>query len=358
LSLAGHLYLEGESVAILCFRESIGLASHANWPIEIIELKPPRNSIIEGWYLNRYLRCMGTDDARNVLIFDLNGAFYGGMFSQPGYTLHLTDPPSLLPTDISKYAPSTSAAGYFSMQGLRSELVHRLILRGVKQANQVVAMTKVISDEIKFRYGVDAKIVRPGVEQGVKHRPKYDLDDQEFHFLSVSRLEENKRIDWIIDALYSLECATNPLSLKINWKLNIVGRGSLAQALKQRVESCGLSDRVIFHGHVSDAELEQLWIETNLFLMPAVQGYGLPALEALSRGVAVVLHKDSGVSEILGDSPWITMVADGENRLEKQIEAMVIRLVNGELARYEIPYLPTDAGWSEQINEIWRSNYV
>ena len=33
--------------------------------------------------------------------------------------------------------------------------------------------------------------------------------------------------------------------------------------------------------------------------MPAVQGYGIPAIESLQRGIPVLLHRESGVSDIL-----------------------------------------------------------
>lgn len=352
LSLAKHLHENGVSYTLLCFKDTIHLADYADWPVEIVQLNPPRNSIVEGWYLNRYLRLACGDVASSVLVFDLNGAFYAGMFSPSGYTLHLTDPPSLLATDISKNAPSVSEGTFFSIRGLWAEAVHRLNRHGVRKAKQVIVMTHVIKNEIKERYGIDARIVRPGIQ--VTSEPRNAMfDEKNFHFLSVSRLEENKRIDWIIKSLHHMECSSPPLSERINWILDVVGSGSKEQDLKLLVDDLGLNGRIVFHGRVSDEKLDLLYEEANIFLMPAVQGYGLPALESLSKGVPVVMHLDSGVSEILDGSSWVSMISDNECRLDMNIEALIQRLLNNELIIPYLPSIPTDGGWSEEICSIW-----
>ncbi len=44
--------------------------------------------------------------------------------------------------------------------------------------------------------------------------------------LSVSRIEANKRIDWLIRSLATLENSQNPLSSEIDWHFDIAGKGS------------------------------------------------------------------------------------------------------------------------------------
>jgi glycosyltransferase involved in cell wall biosynthesis len=71
--------------------------------------------------------------------------------------------------------------------------------------------------------------------------------------------------------------------------------------------------------------------------MPAVQGYGLPALEALARGVPVVLHRESGVSEILRGTPWAEIIEDSSDELALAINTMVNRIRSEDLKKSRCP---------------------
>lgn len=352
LSLARHLHECAVQCSIVCFSNSIDLASYADWPLDIVEILSPRNPVVEGWYLNLYLRRHYGKHVHSVLIFDLKGAFYAGMFLPRGYLLHLTDPPSLLPSDQSKNAPSITGRKVSSLNALRYELVHRLNGRGVRRAKNVIAMTNTIREEIGMLYGVVAKVVRPGIALPSSYF-NYKFNFGNVHFLSVCRLEENKRLDWIIRAIFQMEHSSSPLSLRMNWTLDIVGRGSQEGYLKHLCSELGLTDRVAFHGKVSDEKLEALYGEATLFLMPAIQGYGLPALEALARNVPVVLHRQSGVSEILDDTPWVSIIEDNEDSLKDALAVMIERLLSQQLTSSNFPKIPTDLQWAQEICAIW-----
>lgn len=173
--------------------------------------------------------------------------------------------------------------------------------------------------------------------------------DGVLHLLSVSRLEANKRLDWLLRSLKALVPAAAPMPGVVDWQLHIVGRGSEAETLVTLAQSLGLSDRVHFYGFVSDAELEQLYAQAHLFLMPAVQGYGIPAIEALSRGIPVLLHRDSGVSDILLDTPWATVFTGGEDHLLSALRAGVRNVIVGTQIGQPLPQIPTEDQWAERV---------
>ena len=83
--------------------------------------------------------------------------------------------------------------------------------------------------------------------------------------------------------------------------------------------------------------------------MPAVQGYGLPALEALTRKIPVVMHAQSGVSEILGGTPWVEIITGGEETLTAGMDTMIGRLLAGGLAERTLPDFPTESQWAEEV---------
>lgn len=358
VALSRHLHDRGLVHAIVCFRQTIDFGSHATWPMEIRELRPARNAISEGRALSRHFRRSHDDDGPLPLFFDLKSAFYAGLFHCSGFHLHLTDPPSLLPADVSKFSRSNRAT-YLkvtrgqvptTMQTVRGELVHQINRRGVKRARSLMAMTYTISDELRSLYKREAKIIRPGVPQQTPRpsRPNFGL--KPIHLLSVSRLEKNKRLDWVFNALASLESADVPLGAQCEWLLDVVGDGSQTESLRELAQKLGIGSKVIFHGRVSDEAVERLFSNASLFLLPAVQGYGLPALEALARAVPVVLHRESGVSEILGQSPWIERIEQGPDDLAAAIRTMIGNISSGEIAKYPLPRFPSDTEWAEEIS--------
>jgi hypothetical protein len=46
--------------------------------------------------------------------------------------------------------------------------------------------------------------------------------------------------------------------------------------------------------------------------MPARQGYGLPAIEALYQKLGLVVSEESGVIELLENTNWVTIVRGGK----------------------------------------------
>jgi glycosyltransferase involved in cell wall biosynthesis len=357
IDLSRYLHGRGLDHAIVCFRQAIDLSSHATWPVEVHELRPTRNFISEGWAMSRYFRRVDTAEGPVPLFFDLKSAFYAGLFGCPRYCLQLSDTPSLFPADVSKFALSlrkmyprnTSAEPPGVLRKIRGELVHQVNRRGVARSRTLITMTTANSKEFAALYGKEAKVIRQGAAlPSVKHRLA-GRKLKPFRLLSVSRLEQNKRLDWVFEALAKLETSDAPLSAQCDWVLDVVGDGSQAAPLRDLARRLNIESRVTFHGRASDAALETLYADAALFLMPAIQGYGLPALEALSREVPVILHRESGVSEILGNSPWVTVIDRGSDDLALAIQTMVGNILSGAVEKHPIPRFPTDMEWAEEI---------
>ncbi|MDO5753506.1 glycosyltransferase [Arthrobacter sp.] len=99
----------------------------------------------------------------------------------------------------------------------------------------------------------------------------------------VGRLAEEKHIDVLIDAI-----AKTPVDLNLH--LIVVGGGEVKSALKAQAEKLGLGNRVTFTGLISDAELREVYLKTDLFVMPGTaELQSLVTLEAMSASTPVVL---------------------------------------------------------------------
>jgi glycosyltransferase involved in cell wall biosynthesis len=186
------------------------------------------------------------------------------------------------------------------------------------------------------------------VEAGFRLRPVTG----ELRMLSVCRIEANKRIDWMLRALANLEHRSPALSSRVDWRLDLAGKGPLLGDLTELARSLGIGDRVRFHGFVPDSEVQALYDAAHLFLMPAVQGYGIPAIESLQRGIPVLLHRQSGVSDILLNTRWATVLTGGEEQMTCCLQDAIDRVIEGRHLQEPLPALPTEDSWAEQVARL------
>jgi glycosyltransferase involved in cell wall biosynthesis len=115
--------------------------------------------------------------------------------------------------------------------------------------------------------------------------------------LSVGTLEPRKNLDGLVAAWARL-----PDGLRASHTLALVGpRGwELDQVL---APIRGSSDDVRLVGYVSDEQLAALYAGCAAFCYPSLyEGFGLPVLEAMQQGAAVVCSSTSSLPEVGGDA--------------------------------------------------------
>jgi glycosyltransferase involved in cell wall biosynthesis len=86
-------------------------------------------------------------------------------------------------------------------------------------------------------------------------------------------------------------------------KLVLVGsRTPHEEELRMLAARLGAADRIRFPGWLTDAQLEGLYRLAALFVLPSLEeGFGLPLLEAMRRGVPVACSNVSAMPEVAGD---------------------------------------------------------
>jgi glycosyltransferase involved in cell wall biosynthesis len=77
-----------------------------------------------------------------------------------------------------------------------------------------------------------------------------------------------------------------------------------AETLRGLASALGVDDRLRPSGYLSDAELERLWSMTSCAAFPTrAEGFGLPVLEAMARGVPVACSDIPVLREVGGEVP-------------------------------------------------------
>ena len=80
------------------------------------------------------------------------------------------------------------------------------------------------------------------------------------------------------------------------------------EEIANRLFECGIpKNRLRTRGYIRNREaLKRLISEVDLVLMPSrTEGFGLTGLEALSAGLPVIVSKNSGFGEALGNVPFV-----------------------------------------------------
>jgi alpha-1,2-rhamnosyltransferase len=117
-------------------------------------------------------------------------------------------------------------------------------------------------------------------------------------FLCVGTLCERKGQARLLDASERL------WAQGLRFRLALVGRGDPQDPLSARLAAHPRLGSELFHwADANDAELEQLYAVAHAVVLPSLaEGYGLPVVEALSRGRPVIVADLPVFREIAG--PW------------------------------------------------------
>ncbi len=159
--------------------------------------------------------------------------------------------------------------------------------------------------------------------------------------LSVSAQRPHKNVARLIGALALIPPDRRPL-LAVPGYLTAYG-----EELRERSIELGVEGDVRFLGWVDDAELEGLYAAASCFVFPSLyEGFGLPVLEAMARGVPVACSGRGALTEVAGDA---ALRFDPES--EASIAAAIERLLSdpAEAARLSA------AGRAHAARYTWRA---
>lgn len=341
LALCHWLHERSLSYRLLVYWDRVGIEKFAEFPLVKTELLPQENPRSKIAALRAFFAARASGSFK-PLTSGYQPALHATLAGQRGFHCFMHDTESFFDDwDLKK--PWRRKA--------QLAINRRLLHRGLSSGGTTMVSSEFLKRDAKELYGIEPVIARIGTSQDdIVFRPRHVQG--QLRMLSVARVEMNKRIHWILSALATLQQQQPSLSSQIDWHLDIVGKGAQREELEVLSRSLGLSDRVEFKGFVPDQELARLYEQTDLFLMPARQGYGIPALEALHRGIPVLLHRESGISDILLNTPWAQVFEGGPENLAPSLKRMIASLTAGKHLHVPLPPLPTQKEWAEQVAGI------
>ncbi len=204
--------------------------------------------------------------------------------------------------------------------GRAAEMFARLSRVCARNADRVLTISGAAREDIVASLGLDpAKVdVAP---LGVRPPDSFSREPSGPVVLCVAQKRPYKNLASLIRALAELDDAT----------LVLVGAPTPHEGeLRALASELGVAERVSFPGWVTDEELEEHYARAACFVLPSlIEGFGLPVLEAMARGVPVACSNRPALPEVAGDA---ALLFDPEDQ-QAVTEAIRRLLGDEELAR-------------------------
>jgi glycosyltransferase involved in cell wall biosynthesis len=170
-----------------------------------------------------------------------------------------------------------------------------------RRADAVITSTQYGRSQIVTRLGVELDriyICPPGAPtwRTLGREPNVPEDGC---ILFLGTLEPRKNVGALLDA-YIRVLARRPTLPR----LVLAGRATAgASEWLARLRTAPLAGRVTHLGYVLDTGREELYQSARVLVMPSLdEGFGLPALEAMSAGVPVIVSSRGSLPEVVGDA--------------------------------------------------------
>lgn len=184
----------------------------------------------------------------------------------------------------------------------------------VKFADEIIVLSEGVQEYFFQRYGRDTKVIpngvlRPNVIKPNIIKQKYGLEKNSY-ILFLARLVQEKGVHYLIEAFKSI---------KTDKKLVIAGASSDTDFYVKQLKELALYDkRIIFTGFVQGEELEELYSNSYIYVLPSdLEGMPLSLLEAMSYGNCCITSDISECVEVVEDKGIIFKKSSVEELREK-----------------------------------------
>jgi len=213
--------------------------------------------------------------------------------------------------------------------GWRERVRRRWAARiAARSASYLLVGSRFAADEVQRWYGTASAriVVAPyGVSSGFGPveedrreavRRQYQLSPRTVLFVGAPLARRN--LENLIEVVAELGRTRDDLSLVIAGP-----KRRASEELRRRADSSGLGERLRWLGFVPDVDLPALYATATVVAYPSsYEGFGLPVLEALACGAAVLASDTGSLAEIFAQRAWL--VPHGERDAWKKALAALL----------------------------------
>jgi glycosyltransferase involved in cell wall biosynthesis len=212
----------------------------------------------------------------------------------------LTDLPLIVHVHSTEYDRSGGAHG--------NPLAREIEYQGLIMADRIIAVSAVTKSIIIAQYGIPAdkiEVLHNAIDV-TSFRDSYEYDRRTYAYLeelktegytiisAVTRFTVQKGLTQLLQAFAKAVDRYDRLVLLL------AGDGEQRDELIELAAKLGIADKVFFTGFVRGKQWRDAYSVSDIFVLSSIsEPFGLTALEAAHHDTALVLTKQSGVSEVL-----------------------------------------------------------
>ncbi|MGQ9633274.1 MAG: glycosyltransferase family 4 protein [Bryobacteraceae bacterium] len=165
------------------------------------------------------------------------------------------------------------------------------------RADLIIAVSEFTAGQVRDLLGVSPERIRV-IYHGATCRVPVGPDPpllKEDLILTVGALQKRKNTMRLVEAFER----SAP-----GWKLALAGSyGFGAGEILERIASSPRRREIEVHGYVSEQRLNWLYQRASIFAFPSLdEGFGMPVLDAMASGIAVLTSNRSATAEVGGDA--------------------------------------------------------
>lgn len=254
--------------------------------IKIINKKKPDVMHSNMYHANIFSRVARLFSGFPKLICTSHSDFEGGRVRMLIY--HLTSPLMTIATNVSEHAKN------------------KLVVAGAVKPNRMLVINNSV-DINKFKKNDDSRN---------QYRNQFNLKENDICLLAVGRFHPAKDYPTLLKVFDKLS------HKKKNIKLFIVGDGELRNWIEVEIKNLSLESKVTLLGIRQD--IPQLMNMCDIFISTSAwEGFGLVVAEAMACSKRVVVSKNAGFMEILGDNSEYLVEVGNTHGFCKKIDNLI-----------------------------------